>query len=111
MAFDRARYISLTTFRRNGKAVPTPPWFAGLDNKLYAFTDGRSAKVKRLRNSSRARVAPCDYRGDPRGEWTEALAKVVADDALESRAYEALRSKYGWQMRLLDLFSTLGGRI
>jgi len=111
MAFDRARYINLTTFRRNGRPVATPLWFAGLDNKLYAFTDGRSGKAKRLRNSSRARVAPCGATGEPRGEWTEALARIVADDTLESRAYQALRSKYGWQMRVLDAFSTLFFRI
>ncbi len=28
-------YINLATFRRNGKAVETPVWFAILDGKLY----------------------------------------------------------------------------
>ncbi len=111
MAFDRARYINLTTFRRNGRPVATPLWFAGLDNKLYAFTDGRSGKVKRLRKSTRARVAPCSARGEPNGDWTEAIARVVEDEKLEARAYDALRAKYGLQMRVLDFFSTLGRRI
>jgi uncharacterized protein len=62
-------YISLATFRRNGKAVETPVWFAMLDGKLYAVTDGTSAKVKRIRATKRVRVAPCNVWGGVTGDW------------------------------------------
>ena len=57
---DRHRYVSLATFRRNGTEVATPVWFAAVDDKLYVVSAGDAGKVKRLRHSPRARVAPCE---------------------------------------------------
>ena len=105
------RYLSLATFRRNGRSVPTPVWFACADGKLYVFTAGGSGKVRRLRNSSRAQVAPCDGRGRIHGEWIDAVARIVDDPRATERAYAALRAKYGLQMWLVDLGSRLSGRI
>ena len=61
-ALDRHRYVALATFRRSGAEVRTPVWFAAVDDRLYVFTAGDSGKVKRLRHSPRARVAPSDVR-------------------------------------------------
>ena len=108
---DRHRYLSLATFRRSGVEVRTPVWFAAADGKLYVFTSGDSGKAKRLRNSPRARIAPCDARGGVWGAWREATARLVTDRALIARAGDALRAKYGWQMTILDLFSRVAGRI
>jgi len=108
---DRHRYLCLATVRRNGSEVRTPVWFASADGKLYVFSAGNSGKVKRLRHSSRARVAPCDARGGVRGDWREVTARVVTDRRLIERAHDALRAKYGWQLRILDLFARLAGRI
>src|SRR5262249_12572995 len=60
---DRHRYLSLATFRSSGAEVRTPVWFASFGGKLYVFSAGDAGKVKRLRRSSRARLAPCDARG------------------------------------------------
>jgi hypothetical protein len=108
---DRYRYLSLATYRRNGAEVATPVWFAAVDGTLYVFTAGESGKVKRLRRSSRARVAPCDARGHLHGGWRDATARIVTDAAVIARAQAALRTKYGWQKWLLDLGSRLTGRI
>jgi PPOX class probable F420-dependent enzyme len=108
---DRHRYLNLTTFRRSGAAVTTPVWFAAADGKLYAFTAGDSGKVKRLRRSSRARVAPADVRGRARGPARDATARVVGEPETIARARAALRAKYGIQLRLTDLLSRLAGRM
>jgi len=105
------RYLSLATVRRNGAEVKTPVWFAATRGKLYAFTNGESGKVKRLRHSPRVRVAPCDARGRVRGPWRDGAGCIVTDPRVIDQARAALRAKYGWQMRLLDLFSRLAGRI
>jgi PPOX class probable F420-dependent enzyme len=110
-ALARHRYISLVTFRRRGEAVKTPVWVAELGGKFYVFTAARSGKVKRLKNDQRIRVAPCGPRGRLQGEWIEGQARRIEDPALETAAYAALRSKYGWQMRVLNFFSRLSGRI
>jgi PPOX class probable F420-dependent enzyme len=108
---DRHRYMSLATFRRSGAEVATPVWFAAADGKLYVFTAGQSGKVKRLRHTPRARVAPSDARGQVRGAWREASARILTEPRSIERAHAALRSKYGWQMRVGDLLSQLTGRI
>jgi hypothetical protein len=107
---DRHRYMSLATFRRNGAEVRTPVWFAAADGRLYVFTAGESGKVKRLRHSSRARIAPSDARGQVRGEWCDASARVITAPRPIEKAHAALRSKYGWQLQLADLLSRLTGR-
>ncbi|HJV57806.1 MAG TPA: PPOX class F420-dependent oxidoreductase [Methylomirabilota bacterium] len=110
-AFDRHRYMALATFRRSGAEVRTPVWFAAMDGKIYVFTAGESGKVKRLRRSSRARVAPSDVRGGVRGEWWDVAARLVTEPGLIERAHAALRAKYGWQAWVGDVFSRLTGRI
>ena len=109
-ALARERYLSLATFRRSGRAVETPVWFAESAGRLYVFSEGRAGKVKRLRNSSRSRFAACDLRGRVHGEWIESVARIVAEPDTIDRAYDALHAKYGWQMKLADFFSRLSGR-
>ena len=110
-ALDRHRYLSLATYRRSGAEVATPVWFAATEGKLYVFTAAEAGKVKRLRHSSRARVAPSDARGRVRGDWRPAIARILTEPQAIERARAALRAKYGGQMWLLDLFSRLSGRI
>lgn len=104
-------YVTLETFRRDGRGVRTPVWFAILDGRLYVVTDGASAKVKRLRATRRIRVAPCNVRGGVTGDWFEGRGRVVRDPALAARAHAALVARYGWQMWILDGVSRLFGRI
>jgi PPOX class probable F420-dependent enzyme len=109
-ALDREGYISLATFRRSGREVSTPVWFAARNGKLYVFSEGTAGKVKRLRNDARIRVAPCNVRGTVRGEWIEGSGRRVDEPELVERAYRALLRKYGWQMRIANFFSRLTGR-
>ena len=108
---DRARYMSLATYRLNGAEVATPVWFAAADGRLSVFTAEQSGKVKRLRHSPRARVAPSDARGRVRGEWRQATARILTEPHTIGRAQAALQAKYGWQMRVTNLLSSLTGRI
>ncbi len=108
---DRQRYLNLATFRRNGRAVETPVWFALREGRLYVFTDGTSGKVKRLRANPRIRIAPCDMRGKLKGDWGEGQGRIIDEPAAVEAAYAVLRRKYGLQMRVIDFFSGLAGRI
>ena len=108
---DRHRYMSLVTFRRNGAEVATPVWFAALGARLYVVSSGDSGKVKRLRHTTRARVAPSNGRGRVQGSWQPATARLITELQMIDRAREALRAKYGLQMWVAELLSRLTGRI
>ncbi|MBC3840225.1 PPOX class F420-dependent oxidoreductase [Streptacidiphilus sp. 4-A2] len=62
-ALTRARYVSLTTYRKDGTPVATPVWHVVQDGLLYVWTEAGSWKVKRLRRDSRVKVVVCDIRG------------------------------------------------
>lgn len=110
MELSEANYLSLGTFRKNGAEVCTPVWFAEEGGTLYLFSNGSAGKVKRLRNSTRARVAPCNVSGKVLGEWRDAEARLLSTEADKQQAHRALRRRYGWQMALLDFFAGLFGR-
>lgn len=104
--FAGQQFMSLETFRKTGIGVATPVWFIEAEGLLYVAAPSHTGKVKRLRNSSRARVVPCDAKGTPLGVWQAAEAVVV--EGAEAEHAEALLSrKYGFQKRLIDAFGWL----
>lgn len=106
--FAAARYISLTTYRRNGTAVATPVWFAVDGGELFVWTRSDSWKVKRLRNDSRVRVTVCDMRGNvAEGAPTaEGTARLIDADGLRG-VRKLLFRKYTWQFWLVDVPATV----
>lgn len=88
------KYLSLATYKRDGTRVATPVWVAGEGEHLYVITDGSSGKAKRLRNSSRAQVAPCDSRGTVTGPVTDATAELL-DAAGTAHVKALIDAKYG----------------
>jgi len=103
-------YVSLATFRRNGREVRTPVWIAGGGGRYFAFSEGDAGKVKRIRVNPRVRLAACSARGAIASDWLEGRASIAREPEEIRRAYEALHRKYGWQMKLADIFSKLTGR-
>jgi len=89
------KYCLLVTYRRSGEAVPTPVWFGLHDRKLYARSERDVAKVKRIRNDPRVRVAPCTVRGKPLGPPAEGRARVRDQPGDEQEAEAALSAHYG----------------
>jgi PPOX class probable F420-dependent enzyme len=104
------RYVSLATFRRDGREVRTPVWVADEDGHLVVYTHRRSGKVKRIRATGRARLAPCDARGKLRGDFVEARARVATDPVEIERGLAAVERKYGWQMWAARQTARLFGR-
>ena len=111
--FDPAaeKYVSLATYRRNGVEVKTPVWIARVAARYYVFSAGDAGKVKRIRATSRVRLAACDARGNVRSAWIEANARIVVGAALIDDAHKALRSKYGLLMAMLDFMASITGRL
>jgi PPOX class probable F420-dependent enzyme len=108
---EGGRYISFATRRRSGEFVQTPVWFAPAGGSYYVFSAGDAGKVKRLRNFSESRIAPCTMRGALTGDWLATEAFLLHDRREQEAALAALRRKYGWQMAIGDCFARLSGRM
>jgi PPOX class probable F420-dependent enzyme len=112
-SFDPAteKYASLATYRRSGAEVKTAVWIARVAERYYVFSAGDAGKVKRIRATSRVRLAACDLRGTVRSGWMDGQARIVSDPALIISVRRALRDKYGLLMGLTDVMATITGRI
>jgi PPOX class probable F420-dependent enzyme len=97
------KYISLTTFRKTGRAVPTPVWFGEDNGKLYVMSRSDSGKSKRVRNNPQVRVAPCTMRGKVTGPEFAATARLLPSEDFP-RAGNTIRRKY-WLARISFLWS------
>jgi len=105
------KYVSLSTFRKTGVEVKTPVWIAPLGGRYYVFSAGEAGKVKRIRATSRVRLAACDMRGNLKSGWVDGKACIISDPTLIKNAREALTKKYGLMMRLTDILSSISGKI
>src|SRR4051794_14003626 len=91
-----ARYISVTTRKRDGSLVSTPVWVVSDDGRrLLVWTQASTWKVKRIRRDPCVFVARSNYRGRERGARIEGRARIVDDVDVQ----ELIRAKYGWQKR------------
>ncbi|GAB3106494.1 PPOX class F420-dependent oxidoreductase [Streptomyces calidiresistens] len=100
------KYLLVTTFRRDGRAVPTPVWVVAEGDALFVWTAANSGKVKRLRNRSDVLLAPCDVRGRPTGPGVPGRAELL-DAAGSERCRRLIARRYGLSGRLALLGSRL----
>jgi len=106
-----ARYVSLTTFRKDGAPVATPVWIVEEDGLLFVWTGSRTGKARRIRNKPHVTIAACDYRGRTDGSAAQsAVARIVPRDDLPG-IWALMRSKYGWQLRGSLLSGRLNARL
>ena len=96
------KYCLLVTYKRSGDPVPTPVWFGLGDGKLYVRSEAAVAKVRRIRNDPRVRVAPCTVRGKPLGRPADGRALVLDDARDEEHAEAALRGNYGFGRKVYE---------
>jgi uncharacterized protein len=107
----KAQYILLTTFTKDGRPKPTPIW-AALDtergDRLLVITEGKSWKVKRIRNTPRVTMATCNMRGRPTSEDVEGTAAVL-DKSQTGAVYDAIGKRYGILGAVFNFVSKLRG--
>jgi uncharacterized protein len=87
------KYLSITSFKRDGTGVATPVWFVHEAGRLLVQTDASSGKVKRIRRNPRVMIAPCTATGRLRAEPVTARAQVLPDDEF-GRVKELIARKY-----------------
>jgi len=91
----RSRYVSLTTYRKDGTGVATPVWHVVNGGELFVVSDAEAWKVKRIRNNSHVVVTVCGIRGKiaPGAPSAEGTARLL-DEAGTGTARGLLARKY-----------------
>jgi PPOX class probable F420-dependent enzyme len=107
--FNDAKYINLETFKRNGTSVSTPVWFITENECIFVVTRYATGKVRRVRNNPNVRIVPSGFRGEPKGTWKDAIAKIV-DSKDSGRIIQLRNKKYGFQAKLASLFTSGKGK-
>lgn len=100
-------YVLLTTFRRDGRPVPTPVWAVRDGDALVVWTVADSGKVKRIRRDGSVTVAPCTARGRPLGEAVAGRATLTGPVPHDRRVRALFGRKYGLFGRLVMLGSRI----
>jgi uncharacterized protein len=106
---DSARYVSLTTFKKDGSPKSTPVWITGSGGS-YLFTTGDKAwKTRRLRRNAAVEVQVCDMRGraKPNSAIHRGTGEVQTGSEAVAAAERALAAKYGWQFKATQVVDKL----
>ena len=94
------KYLSLTTYKRDGTAVVTPVWFFEVDGQLLVQTDLQSGKVKRIRANPDVRLALCNGMGHLRGPKVKGHAEIL-ERGETARIERLIKGKYRWDMVII----------
>jgi PPOX class probable F420-dependent enzyme len=87
------KYLSITSFKRDGTGVATPVWFVQEDGRLLVQTDATSGKVKRIRRNPQVLVGPCTATGRLLADPVPAQAELLGDAEL-GRVERLIAAKY-----------------
>ncbi len=108
---DDEKYILLTTFKRDGTAVPTPVWVVPLgDGELGLWASSASGKAERLAHTSRVTEQACDARGrvKPSTAPADATARLVTGAEYRD-IHDKVKAKYGIMTSFTKLLGKIGG--
>ena len=105
------RYLSVTSFKRDGTGVATPVWFVSDGRQLLALTDLHSGKVRRLRRNPHVLVAPCRADGKLRSKPLPARAQVLTATPDLERVRKLLTERYRIAYPLVMLGYRLGRKL
>jgi len=78
--FEKQQYMSVETYRKTGEGVRTPVWFIEANGEFLFNTEETSAKVKRIRRNPAVKIAPCDMRGELKGEFIAGTARFLSPE-------------------------------
>ncbi|MCC7078354.1 MAG: PPOX class F420-dependent oxidoreductase [Acidimicrobiia bacterium] len=106
------KYVSLTTYKRDGTPVASPVWITGDGGHLAVVTESDAWKVKRLRHDPRVLLAVSDPRGRVKdsAERYEGTAEVVSGPDAD-RLGNLITKKYGLLGRIMPVFYVLRNRV
>jgi hypothetical protein len=106
------KFVSLTTFKRNGFAVASPMWIVAEGEQLWAWTPADAWKVKRIRRDPHVTLTLCGRTGkvQPGAPVIDATAEVITDAGEVTRVESLIKRKYGLEFRIVTLIETIATR-
>ncbi len=87
------KYLSVTSFKRDGTGVATPVWFVAENGRLLVETDADSYKAKRIRHNASVTVALCTATGKLKGGPVRAHAEFLPESE-RTRVERLIGQKY-----------------
>lgn len=111
MAISDEKYLSLTTYRKNGESKTTPIWIVDLGDGTMGFTtQGTSWKCKRVRNDNRVALQPSNSKGVvTAGSEQVTGTAILATGADFDRTRAAIKKKYGFMVNIISTVNKIGG--
>ena len=73
----RGKYLSLTTFKRDGTGMATPVWFVAEASTILVITGADSHKARRIHQNPAVTVAECTASGRLRSAPVPARAQIL----------------------------------
>lgn len=105
---DNERYVSLSTWTKDGDRKRTPVWIALLSDGQFGFTTGEKTwKVRRIQKNPIVEMQSCNFKGEliEGSEPFTGLARVAGiNDKEYTSVKKAIRKKYGIQDQLVSFF-------
>jgi PPOX class probable F420-dependent enzyme len=108
MALSDEKYLSFTTFKKDGTPKPTPIWIADLGDGTMGFTTNEDAwKIKRLKTNPNVMVQPCDMKGEITDGTTaiEGTATYVTGGPDFEKVRGLIDKKYGFAVRVIKIIN------
>ncbi|MGY4646756.1 PPOX class F420-dependent oxidoreductase [Mycobacterium sp. URHB0021] len=108
----KEKFVSLTTYKKNGDAVASPMWIARDGDALVMWTPAETWKVRRVRRDPRVRLSACGRTGrvDIRQPALTGQAELIDDDREVLRIESIIKRKYGLVYRLMTVVETIAAR-
>src|SRR3984885_4834121 len=96
-ALAAEKFVSLTTFKKDGTPVAAPMWIGREGDHLFVWTPADSWKGKRVQNNPRGGVGARCRGGKVRegAQPVDGIAEVFTEPATVQRLAGVIRRKYG----------------
>jgi PPOX class probable F420-dependent enzyme len=111
-ALGAEKFVSLTTFKKDGTAVATPMWIGRDGDHLFVWTPADSGKAKQAKNNPRVALVRCGRGGKVHegAEPVDGIAEVITEPATVQRLAGVIRRKYGLEFTAVTFIERVVAR-
>ena len=111
-ALGTEKFVSLTTFKKDGTAVASPMWIGRDGDHLFFWTPVDSWKAKRARNNPGVTLVACSRGGKVRegAAPVSGVAEVITEPATVERLAGVIRRKYGFEFVIVTFIERILAR-